>query len=131
MKLLCKVKDGGPDSTVTAYILIEIKCLFSIMLLRFDGPSRPVYHTHAFNGISWLLTGCLTETFSPVIDNVIKIYKPSFKPISTPRQPFHRVDSVGISWVLTFRGPWNRYWYEYDPVKHKTTSLTHGRVEIR
>lgn len=128
------MKDGGPESTVTAYILIEIKCLFSIMLLRFDGPSRPVYHTHAFNSISWLLKGCLMERVAKLTyvlsDTVLTIYKPSFKPIYTPRQPFHRVDSEGVSWVLTFRGPWLSYWLEYDSATHKQTTLTHGRVKV-
>jgi len=132
MQILSKVKDGGPDSTVTAFILIEIKCLFSIMLLKFDGPSRNVYHTHAFNSISWLLWGKLFETFPPytVLDNAPRVYKPSIKPIWTPRLTFHKVDSVGISWVLTFRGPWDKYWFEYDPKANQTKSLTHGRVEV-
>ena len=34
MKFLTVCKDGGPESTVTA---IEIKSLFSIMFLKFEG----------------------------------------------------------------------------------------------
>ena len=49
MRLFFKSKDGGPDSSVTGYWLIESKKLFSIVLLKFDGRSREAYHTHAFN----------------------------------------------------------------------------------
>lgn len=55
MKIFRKMKDGGGDSTVTGYFLIEIKSLFSVVLLRFDGESRDAYHEHAFNCVSWLL----------------------------------------------------------------------------
>jgi len=55
------MKDGGPDSTVTGYWLIESKKWFSIVLLKFEGKSREAFHTHAFNAISWLLKGKLIE----------------------------------------------------------------------
>ena len=63
MKLFHKAKDGGPASTVTGYWLIESKRFFSIVLLRFDGPSREAFHTHAFNSISWVVKGVLLENF--------------------------------------------------------------------
>lgn len=40
MKLFKKMKDGGKESTVTGYWLIECKSLFSIVLLKFEGDSR-------------------------------------------------------------------------------------------
>ena len=51
------MKDGGPESTVTGYWLIEYKPLFSIVLLKFEGKSRDAFHTHAFNSLSWLISG--------------------------------------------------------------------------
>ena len=57
MKLFKKMKDGGPHSTVTGYWLIEWKAVFSIVLLKFEGKSRETFHTHAFNCISWLISG--------------------------------------------------------------------------
>ena len=45
-------KDGGPDSTVWMYG-IEVKWLFSILLLRFEDGSRDAYHSHAFDCVSW------------------------------------------------------------------------------
>ena len=61
MKFLFKAKDGGPESKVTGYWLIESKRWFSIALLRFDEGSREAFHTHAFNAISWVLWGELLE----------------------------------------------------------------------
>lgn len=43
MKLFQLVKDGGPESSVWAYVLCEFKSLFSVMILRFDGASREAY----------------------------------------------------------------------------------------
>lgn len=53
MKLLFKRKDGGQQSTVTGYWLIEWKNVFSIVLLKFEKGTREAYHTHAFNAFSW------------------------------------------------------------------------------
>lgn len=135
MKFFQKVKDGGPDSTVTAYVLVEIKSLFSIMLLRFDNGSRDAYHSHAFNCISWLLKGQLDESFlfnsagqpEPTFENS---YTPGPIPIVTLRDYFHKVESRGRSWVLTFRGPWRRSWHEWDPALRRFTTLTHGRKVV-
>jgi hypothetical protein len=95
MKILSKSKDGGDESTVWAYTLIEIKPLFSIILLKFVGDSREAYHNHAFNSISWLIKGKLIEKF---IDNSQDIeYNPSIVPIKTKKETFHKVSSEGIS----------------------------------
>ena len=114
MKFLTVCKDGGPESTVTA---IEIKSLFSIMFLKFEGRSRDVFHTHAFNCISWLLKGRLTEWF---MDYVFYDYYPSWRPIRTYRHTRHKVDSDGTSWVFTIRGPW----------LDGNQTLTHGRKVV-
>jgi hypothetical protein len=125
MKFFSKGKDGGNESTVTGYWLIEIKSLFSIVILKFEGDSRDAYHEHAFNSISWLLKGYLNESFQYKKN---KFYLPSFKPIVTKKTTCHKVDSKGISWVLSFRGPWNKTWKEYLPEGQKI--LTNGRIEV-
>ena len=56
MKLCYVGKDGGPESTVWGFWLIEIKKLFSVALLCFENGSREAFHTHAFNSVSWVLT---------------------------------------------------------------------------
>lgn len=128
MKFLSKSKDGGAESTVTAYWLIEIKSLFSIAILRFDNGTRDAYHTHAFNCISWLFKGKLIEKdFS---SKSAEEHTPGLRPIITKRNTFHQVESVGTSWVLTFRGPWSRTWHEYLPQEARHVHLTHGRKEV-
>lgn len=51
MKILSWEKDGGPDSKVHGFYLIEIKSLFSIVFLKFEGKSREAFHDHAFNAV--------------------------------------------------------------------------------
>jgi len=126
MKFFSKAKDGGPESTVTGYWLIEIKWLFSIVLLRFDPGSRSSYHSHAFNSISWL-KGLLIEEH---LDGTTQSYTTGLLPIVTKRSTFHRVFSLGTSWVLSFRGPWDKSWFEWSPVSTEFTELTHGRVPM-
>jgi hypothetical protein len=139
MKLFAKRKDGGPDSNVTGYWLIEWKGLFSIALLRFSDGSREAYHSHAFNSVSWVLRGHLEEErlielklpligyFIPGFKNVVRRthFKPSLKPIVTTRDNLHKVYSHGTTWALTFRGPWSKTWMERRPDGDVT--LTNGR----
>lgn len=121
MKLFKKMKDGGPESTVTGYWLIEAKSLFSIALLRFEGKSREAFHNHAFNCFSWVLKGKLTET---MLDGRVREYKASLKPFVTTREDFHKVDSDGTTFVLTFRGRWSKTWNEFTD---KYITLASGR----
>jgi hypothetical protein len=122
MKLFSKSKDGGPESNVTAFWLIEWKSVFSVALLRFSNGTRSAYHSHAFNCFSWLLTGLLDED---IRHGGRTRYRPSLKPIWTGRDTYHKVRSQGTSWVLTFRGPWAKTWKE-DRHDGEVT-LTHGR----
>lgn len=131
MKIFRKAKDGGPKSTVTGYWLIEIKRLFSIVLLRFDNGTRDEYHSHAFNSWNWVLSGrvreemILTDPSSPV--TTYREYRPSLWPIRTLRETFHRVRSLGTTWVFSIRGPWSKTWMEFDPRSERFSILTHGR----
>jgi len=139
MKFWKKMKDGGAESTVTGYWLIEAKSLFSVVLIKFEGKSREAFHEHAFNCWNWLLKGQLFETITedPVQEawtmkaNRVKIYNPSWKPFFIGRNRFHKVDStVPTSWVLSFRGPWAKTWREYLPLENRVRTLTHGRKEV-
>lgn len=128
MKLFRKAKDGGPRSTVTGYWLVEIKWLFSIVLLKFEDGSRDEYHSHAFNSLNWVLKG---EVKEQVLEGEMRPYEyeygASFKPIMTKRDRFHRVVSRGTTWVFSLRGPWTKTWQEWDPKTHRLITLTHGR----
>lgn len=128
MKLFRRAKDGGPKSTATGYWLVELKRLFSIVLLRFDDGTRDEYHDHAFNSWNWVLKGEVQEEFP--LGNEPITYRPSWKPILTRRATCHRVRSKGTTWVLSIRGPWSRYWHEWDAKKGKLTTLTWGRKVI-
>jgi hypothetical protein len=119
-------KDGGPESRVWGYFLLAIKPLFSIVLLRFENGSREAYHSHAFNCVSWVLSGTLLET---ELDGGCTLYRPSWRPIITKRETFHKVVSMGRTWVLSFRGPWAKTWQEHTPLGGYKT-LTWGRVEV-
>ena len=124
MKVFKKGKDGGPSSTVTGFWLVEIKSLFSIVLLRFDKGSRDAYHTHAFNAWSWYIKGSVEERFT---DGTSKTWKGLNFPKYTSRTCFHKVFAHETSWVLSVRGPWLDKWKEYNPKESMTTLLTHGR----
>ncbi len=122
-----KVKDGGKDSKVTAYFLLEWKMLFSVAILVFEDGGREVFHGHAFNCISWLLKGKLLEE---IIDGDTIWHSPSIFPFMTYRSTFHRVFSEGKSYVLTFRGPWSQYWNECSGAEGGITTLSWGRVPV-
>lgn len=136
MKFLETSKDGGPESTVWAHWLFEIKWLGSIVLLRFENGSRDAYHSHAFNSISWLLSGGLVEDrlveeqdgMSCAVHQVTT-YLPHVAPIITTRENCHKVTSVGRSWVLSFRGPWAKTWQERrGSADAAPVTLASGRV---
>ena len=126
MKFLRRGKDGGPESTVWGYWLFEVKWLCSVVLLRFEDGSRDAYHDHAFNAVSWVLSGALFEAHKNTYQ---EWHTPSWWPVFTRRETFHRVRSHGRSWVLQFRGPGSSTWREYLPATGETVTLTHGRLE--
>jgi len=127
MKFFYKGKDGGVASTVTGYWLVEIKSLFSIAFLKFEGESREAFHTHAFNSLSWVIKGHLTEYFK---DGGVIQWGASLKPIVTKRSTFHKVSSYKTTWVLTFRGPWSKQWKEYLPETKEYITLESGRKVV-
>lgn len=133
MKFLEITKDGGPESTVWAHWFIELKGLFSVVLLRFEDGSRDAYHSHAFDCASIVLgPGYLREMLLTTREDGRKhteyrTHEPSWKPFITRREDFHKVVSRGRTWVLSFRGPWSKTWREYIPATGETITLTHGR----
>lgn len=57
------------------------------------------------------------------------ILKPSILPFPTFKGDFHKVSSLGVSWALSFRGPWDETWMEHLPADGKTYYLTNGRIK--
>jgi hypothetical protein len=132
MNLFVKRTDGGPESNVTGYWLIEWKNLFSIALLRFSKGSREAFHSHAFHAVSWVLSGKIEEHRIGVIPRREKIteFHPSLKPIITTKNNMHKVYGISpTTWVLTFRGPWTKTWKEHFEDGRDIT-LTHGRQVV-
>lgn len=129
MKFLFKSKDGGKESNVTGYWLFESKRFGSIVLLRFDEGSREAFHSHAFNAISWVLSGHLDEELKDT-GEVVSL-EPSFKPVFTSRDRFHRVFGMAKhTWVFSLRGPWVKFWKEWLPKENKEITLTNGRKVV-
>lgn len=126
MKILSISKDGGEKSRVWGLFIIEWKILFSIVFLWFKDGSREAYHSHAFHAISWLLWGRLEEHDKDTGE--VKVYTPSFRPIFTARDKYHKVYSRKNSWVISFRGPWRATWKEHDEVTNEEYVLSNGRV---
>lgn len=131
MKFFQRASDGGKDSGVTGFFFVEIKPMFSVVLLRLRNGTREAFHSHAFNALTWWLTGhvlehrmCLTNPE----EIAVKEYRPSFKPKYTPRENHHKVESIGVSWALSFRGPWVDKWVEYR--NGSRVVLTHGRKVV-
>jgi hypothetical protein len=125
MRLLQKAKDGGSESPVDAYFLIEIKSLFSIALLKFNKGGRENYHSHAFNALTWFICGNLIEQD---VSGELYIYFPSLVPKVTKRAKMHRVIASRDSWCLTLRGRWVDTWTEFDG--KKVITLTRGRKVV-
>ena len=122
MKFFTKSKDGGPESPVDAYFLFEIKSLCTVALLRFNPGSREALHTHAFNALTWFISGSLVEQDA---DGSHHIYRRKWLPKLTRRTKNHRVIADRTSWCFTIRGPWSSTWTEDTETHH--TVLTHGR----
>lgn len=105
-----KKPDGGLSSGVTGYFLLEWKKIFSIGILHFKSGSREAFHSHAFNAITFWLSGKVTEE---KLNGENKDFFPSIKYKYTKRNNFHRVVAHKSTWALTFRGPWQDFWQEY------------------
>jgi len=119
-----KSKDGGPESPVDGFFVIEIKSLFSIAVLKFNKGCRETFHNHAFNALTWFLSGDMVEEDA---NGELLPYRKSLLPKVTKREKMHRVIANRDSWAVTVRGPWSKYWNEYDKKEDKETTLTHGR----
>ncbi len=128
MKILSFAKDGGTNSHVTGFWLIELKNLFSIVILKFNKGSREAFHSHAFNAFTWFIKGDVTEHH---LNGKAINWKPSFLPKFTPRSCFHKVYANKTTYALSFRGPWANRWREFSPKTKKFSVLTHGRKVLR
>lgn len=125
---MCKKKDGGPESPVDAYFLIEIKKVFNKALLKFNKGGREAFHTHAFSAFTWFLKGRLVEED---VSGELYTHKCKLLPKLTKKDKNHRVKAIETSWCLTVRGPWDECWTEYSKNLDETTVFQWGRKVVR
>jgi len=127
VKFFSKAKDGGPESPVDGYFLIEIKPLFSIVLLHFNPGTREAFHSHAFNAVTLWLRGLVMEQIKGDLA-ATKFWGPGDVKY-TPRELMHRiVTQKPGAWAISFRGPWVNTWQELKA--GKTITLTNGRKVV-
>lgn len=127
-RFFVKSSDGGVNSGVTAFFLIEWKPVLSIALLHFKEGTRENYHSHAFNALTWWLSGHVCE-HKWVHWDTPEYFKPSWKVKVTPRSNAHKIEALKESWAFTLRGPWLDRWTEITP-DGEVITLTHGRKII-
>lgn len=127
MKFLQWGTDGGKESGVNGFWLFEIKSLFSLVILFFNKGTRENYHSHAFNAYTFFIYGEIEEQ---ILNSNTKIWKPSIYPKYTPKSRFHRVKALEKTCCISFRGPWQKYWYEYSPKNNQYLLLTNKRKII-
>lgn len=120
-------KDGGKKSHVDGFWFVELKGLFSVVLLRFNKGSREAFHTHAFNAYTFWLKGHVTEHH---MDGTEMDWRPSLRPKFTGRGTYHKVFAHETTYALSFRGPWQKEWKEYRQDEGREVTLTHGRKEV-
>jgi hypothetical protein len=126
MKLMQWAKDGGPDSPVTGLFLVEIKSLFSVVVLHFGG-TREAYHSHAFNALTLWVKGAVEERVKEgSCEEAHLWYAGDLK--YTPRGLMHKVVPIRDAWAISFRGPWADTWKEF--INNKFITLTHGRKVV-
>ena len=124
LKFFSKSPDGGANSGVTGYFLVEIKWLFSVVLLKFERGTREAFHEHAFNALTIWLSGMVREEHR---DGRVCYFTAGMRK-RTPRNVFHKIIALEPSWALSFRGPWVDRWREDR--KGKLVTLTHGRQVV-
>ena len=124
MKWLFKRYDGGDNSGVTGYWLLEWKKLFSIVVLKFEPNHRENYHSHAFAALTWWLRGRAVEEFP---DGTTRMWAPSLLPKYTPKHNTHRYKPDSVIWAFSIRGPWEDTWKEYNPQTKEYITLSKGR----
>lgn len=125
MKLFHRSHDGGANSGVTGYWLIEAKSAFSIVLLHFRPGTREAFHEHAFHAITLWIKGRVREHHLDSFET--KEFRAGQIKF-TPRSCFHKIEALGHAWCLSIRGPWVDRWREQRG--DRTVTLTYGRREI-
>lgn len=124
MKILKWSHDGGETSGVRGFFIIEIKPIFSIVLLRFNKGTREAFHEHAFSAVTLWLKGAVREHH--LEGHIKEFYAGQCK--LTPRSTFHKIEAMSTAWAISVRGPWVNRWREWR--NNCFITLTHGRKQL-
>ena len=120
--------DGGPNSGVSGFWLIEWKMVFSLVFLKFNKGTREAYHNHAFSALTfWIWGGPVTEHH---IDGTKIDWYPSLFPKYTPKTCFHKIETHNDTYAFCIRGPWDETWKEYREIDDLFIKFGHGREII-
>lgn len=135
MKFLQWSKDGGPESNVEGFFIIEIKGLFSIAILRFNEGMRETFHSHAFDAVTLPVSGDMEE--QSLVGDILRPPEVSVKRYInwkwklTPKSKVHRVKVNKTGYCLTLRGKWGKTWWEYNRKTQEFKLLGHGRKILK
>lgn len=102
--------------------IIEIKWLFSIVILQFTPGCRENFHTQPFNSLTWWMSEA--EEHTP---NSKKSLKPGWIPTYTPRDKLHRINTETTTWAISIRGKWVDTLKEYNENTKTTIEYSHHR----
>ena len=103
--------------TIKQFVLFECKYLFSIVFFYFpkNYKVQDRFHTHAFNGLSFLIFGTYMEHI--LDDEVTGEYTVKHRRQFIrwfPKKQFHRIaQSVSGCLTMLISGPWEKTWNEW------------------
>ena len=116
--------------SVTQHILFENKNLFSILFYKWNTIDQIRFHTHAFSSFAFLIKGWYWEK---VLFNGIEMTNFVNQPLwprYLPKNYCHAIQNAKPgSLTMVLAGPWDKYWYEYFPVKGFWRKYSWGRIK--
>ena len=128
MQIFQLVKISLGEGYLHRLAIIEIKSLFSIYVHKFNTIAQDRFHTHAFNGLAFVIKGGYDEEYKDSTGIHLKTIKPGFRYI--PREYNHRLlKSKPNTISILFAGPWGKYWTEEKDGRVRTLTWNRKVVE--
>ena len=125
--LFKKVRVSLGEGFLDRFTLFEWKRFFCIYLHVFNTIKQDRFHSHAFNGVAFLVRGGYEEEVKKGNLSYRKWIGPGIRYI--PRQYNHRLlKSKPNTISILFTGPWSKTWTEENDQYVRT--LTWGRKEV-
>lgn len=122
-----KVRIQLGEGYLDRYTILEIKSLFSIYIHVFNTIKQDRFHTHAFNGLAFVLNGSYEEEYKT--KKGVKSRHIGVGCRFIPKNYNHKIlKSEKNTISILFAGPWSKYWTEENDNFVRT--LTWGRKEV-